>query len=286
MKTKTFKHRANQNSKKLALITGAASGIGYHLALLLAKSGYNLMLVDIDDDKLKLTKNTIQEKYSVNITVLAKDLSQPRVAVDIVKELDGSPVEVLVNNAGFGLFGNFSNTNWQRESDMLHLHVMMTTHLTKLLLKGMVRRGRGKILNLSSLAAFQPGPLMSIYYASKAYILSFSEAIARELKGTGVSVTALCPGPTKTGFQGVVAETSLKNKIKFNMASAQAVAQYGYDAMMKGKTVAIPGKTNWLLANLPRFFPRSVVTSIVKRIQEKNRFGKLGKEKYLSQYSM
>ena len=153
---------------------------------------------------------------------------------------------------------------------------MTTTHLTKLVLKGMVSRGHGKILNVSSLAAFQPGPLMSIYYASKAYILSFSEAIARELKGTGVTVTALCPGITKTGFQKVVSQNTVENTITFNMASAKAVAKYGYNAMMKGKTIAIPGKLNKLLANLPRFIPRNKVTSIIKKIQEKNRPKHLG----------
>ena len=120
------------------------------------------------------------------------------------------------------MFGTFAETNWERESAMLNLHVITTTHLTKLVLQGMIERGSGKILNMSSLAAFQPGPLMSIYYASKCYMLSFSEAIANEVKGTGVTVTALCPGPTKTAFQEVVSKIASDNKINFNMACAKA----------------------------------------------------------------
>jgi len=155
---------------------------------------------------------------------------------------------------------------------MLHIHVMTTTHLTKLILEGMVKRGSGKILNMSSLAAFQPGPLMSIYYASKGYMLSFSEAIANELKGTGVTVTALCPGPTKTAFQKTVSEDTLNdNKIKFNMASAKNVAAYGYKAMKKGKAYAIPGRFNKFLSIIPRFLSRNSTVSIVRKIQEKNR---------------
>ena len=151
------------------------------------------------------------------------------------------------------------------------MHVITSTHLTKLLLEGMIQRGSGKILNISSLAAFQPGPLMSIYYASKSYLLSFSEAIANELKDTGVTVTVLCPRPTKTAFQEVVSETASDNKIGFNMACPSEVALYGYKAMQKGKIVAIPGFINKFLASLHRFVSRSMATKIVRNLQEKNR---------------
>jgi hypothetical protein len=154
---------------------------------------------------------------------------------------------------------------------MLYVHIITTTHLTKLLLEGMVQRGTGKILNISSLAAFQPGPLMSIYYASKSYLLSFSEAIANELKGTGVTVTVLCPGPTKTSFQEVVSENTSDNKISFNMACPSEVALYGYKAMQKGKTVVIPGLINKFLATIHRFVSRNLATKIVRNLQEKNR---------------
>ena len=211
--------------------------------------------------------------FNVKVTTLIKDLCLPNVAQDIINDISHLQIDVLINNAGFGLFGPFSKTNWERESAMLHLHVITTTHLTKLLLKDMVKRGSGRILNMSSLAAFQPGPLMSIYYASKGYMLSFSEAIANELKGTGVTVTALCPGPTKTAFQETVSAetTSSNNKIKSNMASAKEVASYGYNAMKKGKSYAIPGKFNKFLSIIPRLIPRSSTVSIVRKLQEKNR---------------
>jgi len=256
---------------KTALITGAASGLGYELSLLLAHDSYNLILVDIDGDKLQLVKEEINKANKCKVDVLVKDLSMPNVAVEIFEAIKNVSIDVLVNNAGFGLFGSFNNTAWNRELDMIHVHVITSTHLTKLLLDGMIKRGSGKILNISSLAAFQPGPLMAIYYASKSYLLSFSEAIANELKETGVTVTVLCPGPTKTAFQEVVSETASDNKIGFNMACPSDVALYGYEAMQKGKTVAIPGYINKFLASLHRFVSRGMATKIVRNLQEKNR---------------
>ena len=256
---------------KTALITGAASGLGYELSLLLARDTYNLILVDIDNEKVKSVKDEIQKSFNIQVDVLVKDLSKPNIAVEIVEEIKGVSIDVLVNNAGFGLFGSFNNTEWERELQMLNVHILTSTHLTKLLLKDMVIRDSGKILNISSLAAFQPGPLMSVYYASKSYLLSFSEAIANELKGTGVTVTALCPGPTKTGFQETVSEHASENKISFNMACAKQVSKYGYKAMLKGKTYAIPGLFNKFLAILPRFISRNAVASLVRKIQEENR---------------
>lgn len=247
--------------------------MGYELALLLAKDGYDLILADIDADKLQQAKENLESQYASEIQLIVKDLSKSNVAEQIFEATQGKPIDVLINNAGFGIFGTFSNTDWQREMDMLNLHVMTTTHLTKLVLKGMLERGEGKILNMSSLAAFQPGPLMSLYYASKAYILSFSEAIANELKGSGVTVTCLCPGQTNTSFQQVVSNGAdvSNNKIKFNIGCPKEVAKYGYEAMLKGKVVAVPGKINRFLSRLPRFLPRRTSTAIIRKIQEKNR---------------
>ena len=256
---------------KTALITGAASGLGYELSLLLANDGYNLILIDINNDNLQNAKKEIEKSFNCPVSVLKKDLSKPNVAIEIMNDINNTPIDVLVNNAGFGLFGTFSNTDWEREEAMLHVHILTTTHLTKLVLDGMVKRGSGKILNMSSLAAFQPGPLMSIYYASKSYLLSFSEAIANELKGTGITVTALCPGPTKTSFQKVVSNNTSENKISFNMACPSKVAQYGYSAMKKGKIVAIPGAINKCLSTVHRFVSREMAAKIVRNIQEKNR---------------
>lgn len=256
---------------KVALVTGAASGLGFELSLLLARDNYDLILVDIDAEKLKSVKSDLVNDFDARVQLMVKDLSQPNIAQEILDEIQDTPIEVLINNAGFGVFGSFSNTDWERESEMLHLHIMTTTHLTKLLLQGMIERDSGKILNMSSLAAFQPGPLMSLYYASKAYILSFSEAIANELKDTGVTVTVLCPGQTKTSFQEVVSDGCADNKISFNMGCPKEVARYGYDAMLKGKTVVIPGTINKFLSKLPRFVSRGAATSIVRKLQEKNR---------------
>ncbi|MDU8885225.1 SDR family oxidoreductase [Yeosuana sp. MJ-SS3] len=258
-------------TKNTALITGAGSGLGFEFSKLLAKDSYNLYLVDIDSKLLNKTKNHLIERYNVEVNLICKDLSCIDASKQVFQLVNSKPIDVLINNAGFGLFGPFTNTNWQREKDMLNLHVMTTTLMTKLFLKGMVQRHSGKILNISSLAAFEPGPLMSIYYASKAYILSFSEAIANELKGTGVTLTTLCPGPTKTRFQDVVSNSSSKNKIKINLASAEEVAKIGYKAMLEGKEIVIPGLFNKVLAFLPRIMPRKKVTSIVRLIQERNR---------------
>ena len=260
-----------EKSKKTALVTGAASGLGFELALLLAKDDYNLILIDIDSERLDQARDIILETYTVEITLLLKDLSSTNVARDIYDNIKSTPIDVIINNAGFGMFGVFCESDWERDSQMLHLHVLTSTHLLKLILPNMVKRGSGKVLNLSSLAAFQPGPLMALYYASKGYILSFSEAISNELKGTGVTVTALCPGPTKTAFQSTVSDDATEGKIAFNMASAKEVAAYGYDAMNKGKVVAIPGTLNKFLSVLPRFLTRNRTTKIVRKIQDKNR---------------
>lgn len=260
-----------KNSPKIALITGAASGLGFELALLLAKDGYNIILIDINSKKLEEAKTIILKEYNIKITLMVKDLSLVNIAQEIYDDLNNAEIDVIINNAGFGLFGTFHNTDWKRGLQMLNLHILTTTHLIKLILPNMVERGSGKILNLSSLAAFQPGPLMALYYASKAYVLSFSEAISNELKGTGVSVTVLCPGPTKTAFQSVVSADSSENKIGLNMACPKDVATYGYNAMQKGKVVAIPGVFNKFLAALPRVLTRNRTTKIVRKIQDKNR---------------
>lgn len=241
--------------------------------MLLARDGYDLVLADVDAEKLQKAKKKIEKKFSLDIQLIVKDLSKSNVAEQIFQAIDHKPVDVLINNAGFGMFGSFNDTHWQRELDMLNLHVITTTHLTKLILNDMVSRGSGKILNMSSLAAFQPGPLMSLYYASKAYILSFSEAIANELKGTGVTVTCLCPGQTRTCFQDVVSQgtDASGHKINFNVGCPKKVAKYGYQAMQKGKVVAIPGRINKFLSMLPRFVTRNMATAVIRKIQERNR---------------
>jgi short-subunit dehydrogenase len=177
-------------------------------------------------------------------------------------------VDVLVNNAGFPVFGPFVETDLQVELEMLQVNVIALTALTKLFLKGMVERRAGRILNLASTAAFLPGPLMAVYYASKAYVLSFSQALSNELRGTGVTVTALSPGPTRTGFQkrGVMEDSRL---VQGQIADAASVALAGYRGLMAGKTIVIPGFTNKVIPWVVRLSPRGVVTRVVRRMQER-----------------
>lgn len=256
---------------KSCLVTGAAAGLGYEFSKLAIADGYELILIDIDTDKLIEVKKELEKSHLEKITIISKDLCKPNIADEIYKEIKGANVEMLINNAGFGVFGEFSKTDWQREENMMNLHMLTSTHLTKLVIKDMVNADKGKILNVSSLAAFQPGPLMAIYYASKSFLLSFTEAVAREIKGTGVSISVLCPGPTKTNFQSTVSENTSENKIAVNMASVITVASYGYNAFKKGKTVIIPGVMNQFLALLPRILPRKTATAIVYKIQLSNR---------------
>jgi len=185
-----------------ALITGATSGIGLELASLAAQDRHDLVLVARQRERLESVGRGLAEEYGVRVSVLPKDLSDPSTPPQIGRDLAarGIAVDVLVNNAGFGVYGLFAETEIDRELEMIQVNVVALTHLTKLILAGMLARRLGRILNVASTAAFQPGPLMAVYYATKAYVLSFSEALANETAGTGVTVTTLCPGPTPTGF--------------------------------------------------------------------------------------
>lgn len=256
---------------KTCLITGAAAGLGYEFSKLALHDGYNLILIDIDTEKLIEVKKELEKLSNLKVKIISKDLCKPNIAHEIYNAIIGENIEMLINNAGFGVFGAFNETNWKREENMMYLHMLTSTHLTKLVMKDMVHANSGKILNVSSLAAFQPGPLMAIYYASKSFLLSFTEAVARELKGSGVSISVLCPGPTKTNFQATVSENTSENKIAVNMASVKTVAQYGYQAFLKGKIVIIPGVMNKILAFLPRILPRRTAANIVYNIQTSNR---------------
>jgi uncharacterized protein len=255
---------------KTALITGASGGIGYELALLFARDGFDCILVARTHEKLNALAARIESEFRVKTLVLPKDLSKPSAVDEIYQEISAAsmPVDVLVNNAGFPVFGLFSETDLDNELEMLQVNVVALTHLTKLFLRGMIERQNGRILNLASTAAFEPGPLMAVYYASKAYVLSFSEALANELRGTGVTVTTLAPGPTRTGFQkrGQLEDSRL---VQGQIADAQSVALAGYRGLMAGKTIVIPGFTNKLIPWIVRISPRGVVTRVVRRMQER-----------------
>ena len=257
---------------RTALITGASGGIGLELARLFARDGHHLVLVARGQDKLSKLAEEITQQFRVQVHVLAMDLAGgDRAAKEIFAfcEKRGIHIDYLVNNAGFGDFDLFVNSDWKKQLEMIQVNIVALTALTHLFLPGMVFRKFGKIMNLASTAAFQPGPTMSVYYATKAFVLSFSEAISNELEGSGVTVTALCPGATESGFQAAAALEESKMVKGKKLPSSAAVALFGYRAMMKGKVVAIHGFLNGILATSVRFTPRFLVRKIVRNMQEK-----------------
>ena len=260
-------------TRKQAFITGAASGLGLEFCRLLAASSYDLVMVDKDEAGLAQTARSIEDVYGTRTEVIVKDLGVNKAAEELFREVEGHEFDILINSAGFGLFGFFVETDWQFEESMLQLHVMNLTRLTKLVAQKMVLRGSGRIMNVSSLAAFQPGPLMNIYYASKAYIHFFSEALANELKGTGVTITVLLPGLFNTNFASSAAmySGSPEKKEKIVTTSVESVAKTALKGMMKGRIRIIPGFSNKLLALAPRFLPRNLVLAGLRRIQERIR---------------
>jgi short-subunit dehydrogenase len=249
-----------------ALVTGASGGIGEDLARLLAAGGCDLVLLARNERKLQTLAGELSRTHGTTATVIAADLSEPHAADEIAHLLSERrmTIDILVNNAGFGTSGEFRRERPEEQTAMLQVNVVALTALTRHLLPPMLERRKGRVLNVASTAAFQPGPFMSVYYASKAYVLSFSLALSEETAGSGVTVTCLCPGPTRTGFQERAGmENTRLFKFAQHMSSAE-VAQAGYDAMMAGRALEIPGVMNKLSVQLLRVSPRRVVTKIVK----------------------
>ena len=261
---------AFSNNRQTVLITGPSSGIGLELARLFARDGYNLILASRNIEKLNQIAAELISGQNVEIKIIAKDLSLPASPREIFSELsrEAISVDILVNNAGFGIYGAFSKIDLNRSLDMLQINMLAVTQLTRLFLPEMLEKKSGKILNVASTAAFQPGPFMAGYFASKAFVLSLSEALANELEGSGVTVTALCPGPTATEFQRI-SNTEDIRETKIGMMSAQKVARIGYRELMRGKTLVIPGLMNKLAACAVRFLPRKVVTRLARWVEEK-----------------
>jgi len=247
------------------LVTGASSGIGRELARCFAAEGCRLVLLARKRQALQALADELRAAHKTQSEVLPADLSQPGTPARIFEhfQVNGPKIDVLVNNAGFGAHGQFAALAVERQLDMVMVNVVAVTHLTRLLLPGMIERGHGGVLNVASTAAFQPGPGMAVYYATKAFVLSFSEAVAEELTGTGVTVTALCPGPTDTNFNREANARFLHGFMRSAMSS-KAVAQAGHSAFRKGQVVAIAGIRNQLLAQSVRLAPRSVVRKIAK----------------------
>src|SRR6202167_1893521 len=254
-----------------ALITGASGGIGYELAKLFAKDHHNLVLVARSAPKLTQFADELQRQFGVSAKAVPLDLSAgpaPQFLFDQLQR-EGIAVDILVNNAGYGVFGEFAKTLLEQQMGQIQLNVAALTQLTKLFLGPMLERRSGRILNVASTAGFQPGPLMAVYYATKAYVISFSEALANELKNSGVTVTCLCPGVTDTGFQGRAGtEKTLLFKAMRPM-DAKTVARDGFRAVMAGKTLVISGFRNWLLAESLRLSPRKLVTAVSRKLLDK-----------------
>ena len=257
---------------KTALITGASTGIGYALSKCFAADHHNLVLVARQEQKLRQVAEELQGQFDVSVQVLVADLAGPESPRKIAEAIrrESLRIDYLVNNAGFGLGGKFAETDLTVELEMMQVNMVALAHLTKLFLPEMLAHGAGKILNVASTAAFQPGPLMAVYYATKAFVLSFTEAIANELSGTGVTVTALCPGPTRSEFQqrAHIQNTRLVKAKPLGFMSAEAVARIGYRGCMQGKRLVIPGLMNTIGVQSLRLAPRRVVTQVVRRLQE------------------
>ncbi|MCU0918182.1 MAG: SDR family oxidoreductase [Planctomycetes bacterium] len=256
--------------RKTAVVTGASSGIGAELARIHAAHGGSLVMIARRREKLEALKAELEKTYGIAAYVLVQDLTEAGAAQQVhdhVRSL-GLAVDVLVNNAGFGYWGPFHEQDWSVNEALIKVNILVLAALTRIFVPEMVARGHGRVLNVASMAGFVPGPLHAVYYASKAFVVSFSEALANELAGTGVTVTALCPGPTETEF----ARTPQMRDVHLTrrMDSARRVAVIGYEAMRRGKPLVVPGLLNKITTHgLLRLSPRRLTTRVARRLNEK-----------------
>ncbi len=255
---------------RTALITGASSGIGLELTRLFAADGYRLVLVARNRAALQQIGDELQRQHGVEVRICPKDLSHPAAPAEIFQELQetGVPIDVLVNNAGFGGSGPFIDTDWRHEAEMLQVNIVAVAQLTKLFLP-QIRERRGKVLNVGSVAGFLPGPFTAVYYASKAFVLSFTEALAEELSGSGVTVTCLSPGPVETGFQKRAHTGGVSRANGPLYMAVEEVAREGYEGLKRGRRVVVPGWKPRLLTILLRLFPRTTVAKAVGQTYKK-----------------
>ncbi|HEV8607238.1 MAG TPA: SDR family oxidoreductase [Tepidisphaeraceae bacterium] len=261
------KEMVMEGKRSVALVTGASSGIGLDLAKLFAQGGHDLVLVARNEEALRGVAGEC-EKLGVRAHVLAKDLSDPGAAQKIFDEVAarGIVVEVLVNNAGFGTHGAFAQTKLEEEVGMIQVNIVALIQLTRLFLPGMIARRSGKIMNVASVAGFVPGPYMSVYYATKAFVLSHSVALAQEVKGSGVIVSALCPGPTKTEFQKRAKMAESKMFKKPRSMTSMEVAKAGYEGLMKGKMIVVPGLSNKVIGMAAKISPRGIQAKVAEKM--------------------
>jgi len=255
---------------RTALITGASVGIGRELAKLFAQNNHNLVLVARNAARLQEVAGDLERQFEVTAKAFPLDLTSsaaPQLLFDQLRR-ENIAIDVLVNNAGYGKLGAFTQIPYAESAGQIELNITALTHLTKLFLAPMLERKAGRILNVASTAGFQPGPLMAVYYATKAYVISFSEALANELQGTGVSVTCLCPGLTDTEFQTRAGTERTTLFRRTRPMDAATVARDGYRALMKGKPLVISGIRNRLLMESLRVSPRRVVTAVSRKFLE------------------
>jgi short-subunit dehydrogenase len=253
-----------------ALITGASSGIGLELAQIAASNNINLILLARNAEKLMQLRTEFEERYPIKVLAVGCDLTEPDTVEKVASLINARGIvpDILINNAGFGLCRPFDRIGAETEENMIQLNVTSLTELTKIIYRQMRSRGKGRIMNVSSIAGFMPGHWMAVYHATKAYVLSFSEALAAEAKGSGVTVTALCPGPTETNFESRASvDTGVKAFRRFGkLPTAAQVAEYGWRSMMKGKTIAIHGGKNRRLVFLTRILPRKTAAKITAKM--------------------
>ncbi|TAK53093.1 MAG: SDR family oxidoreductase [Bacteroidetes bacterium] len=260
-----------QHEKKTVLITGGSSGIGFALAKAFAHRGYKLVLVARDGGKLDKSAKELRDLFGVPCETIVLDLSLVDSPETLHKRLhaEGILIDVLVNNAGFGTWGNFWEIDSVRSQQEMQLNMVTLALLTKRIANEMIQRGNGKILNVASTASYQPGPMMAIYYATKAFVVSFSEALSKELDGTGVTVTVVCPGPTETKFQRHAGMAKMHLLKKIFMMDADTVAEKAYRGLMKGKRVVIPGLMNKMTVFSVRFLPKAFILAVVSFLHKR-----------------
>jgi uncharacterized protein len=253
-----------------ALITGASSGIGLELSKLFARDGYNLVLVARSTQKLEALAAELRRAHNADVIVLPADLSRPGAAHEVFQATreQNIQIDVLVNNAGFGLHGPLVKADLNETIQMLQVNVLTLTELTRLFLPDMLARRNGRILNVGSTGSFAPGPFMAAYLASKAYVLSFTEGVAEELRGTGVTATVLCPGVSPTGFQER-AQVGNMPLTRYGVLSAEKVAAEGYQALLRGKRVVVPGLFNKILVLSTRLTPHSLLLPFARQLMTK-----------------
>lgn len=254
---------------RLALVTGASSGLGVDFARELAARGCNLILVARREERLRAVQQTIRTSHDVEVAVIAMDLAMPDAPQQLYQRIQarGDPVDVLVNNAGFGIYGEFVEIEWEREAQMLQLDIVTVVHLTKLFVRGMVARNFGHILQVASIGAYQPSPLYASYSAAKSFVLNFSEALNYELRGTNVNVTTISPGITRTEFLQVSGQEPTRYQ-RLSMMESEEVARIGIQALLKGRSSVVPGLWNAMMAWFATILPHRVTTALAYRLMD------------------